>query len=100
MITPTPTPPDAAAGAAGLVILALIFVFSVGSYFIPLFVACIRGKADGMGAVLCVNLFLGWTLIGWVIAFIMAFTGKTQREVNREKQQHAELLAAITTAAN
>lgn len=37
-------------------------------YFIPTFAA----KRGRRGGVLVINLFLGWTLIGWVVALFMA----------------------------
>ena len=38
-------------------------------YFLPSILG--RDKRDAMGIFL-VNLFLGWTLIGWVVAFLWA----------------------------
>jgi hypothetical protein len=38
-------------------------------YFLPSIIG--KGKRDAMGIFL-VNLFLGWTLIGWVVAFLWA----------------------------
>jgi T4 superinfection immunity protein len=46
-----------------LVVLAL--------YFIPLVVAMVR-KVPNAGSVAVINIFLGWTLIGWVVALAMA----------------------------
>lgn len=42
-----------------------------GLYFIPLIVASIR-KVPNVGSVGVLNFFLGWTLIGWVVALSMA----------------------------
>jgi T4 superinfection immunity protein len=39
-------------------------------YFVPTLVAVSRSKR--VGPVIVVNLFLGWTLIGWVVALAMA----------------------------
>jgi hypothetical protein len=44
-------------------------------YFIPTIIALSRGKKDP-GSTIVVNLFFGWTLIGWVIALSMAFGEK------------------------
>jgi hypothetical protein len=44
-------------------------IFSILVYFLPTLVG--RHKADAMGIFL-VNLLLGWTVIGWVIALIWA----------------------------
>lgn len=40
-------------------------------YFIPIIVGAIR-KVPNLGSVIVINLFLGWTLIGWVVALAMA----------------------------
>jgi len=45
----------------------LIFVFLL--YFLPSLIG--KDKKDAMGIFL-VNFFLGWTLIGWVVALIWA----------------------------
>ncbi|MGH9196652.1 MAG: superinfection immunity protein, partial [Acidimicrobiia bacterium] len=42
-----------------------------GLYLIPSLVAAIR-KVPNAGSVFVINLFLGWTLIGWVVALAMA----------------------------
>ncbi|WP_395646841.1 superinfection immunity protein [Terricaulis sp.] len=42
-------------------------------FFIPTIVAIARGRA-ALGIFL-VNFFLGWTIIGWWVALIWAFTG-------------------------
>jgi hypothetical protein len=50
--------------SALLVVLAL--------YFLPSIVAVAR-KVTHQGSVIVINLFLGWTFIGWVVALAMAF---------------------------
>jgi hypothetical protein len=47
----------------------LIFVF--GLYFLPAIVAAARHTHNST-AILLVNIFLGWTIIGWFVAFLMA----------------------------
>lgn len=51
-------------GVVGLVVIVL-------AYFIPTAVAFGRGVPN-KGSVLVVNLFLGWSVVGWVIALAMA----------------------------
>jgi len=57
--------------------LALTGVFLVAIlvgipiYFIPFFVARNRGHKD-VTAIGILNLFLGWTFLGWVIALVWA----------------------------
>ena len=40
-------------------------------YFIPTFVAWHNKKANS-GAIAAVNIFLGWTFVGWVVALAWA----------------------------
>jgi hypothetical protein len=47
------------------------FIVVFGLYFLPSIVALARGVKNS-GSVVIVNIFLGWTLIGWVVALAMA----------------------------
>lgn len=49
-------------------ILGLIVI---GLYFLPMIVA-IRRQHHQKGAIIVINLLLGWTFIGWVVALAMA----------------------------
>ena len=40
-------------------------------YFLPTFIAVIRRKSSAAG-VFFLNLFLGWSIIGWFVALIWA----------------------------
>jgi ABC-type transport system involved in cytochrome c biogenesis permease component len=53
----------------GLILLGLIVLV----YFIPMYVAYYRGHPNAM-AIFALNLLLGWTFIGWVIALVWALT--------------------------
>ena len=56
------------AGGVGSIFLVII----AGSfYFLPTIVAVVR-KVTNVGSVFVVNFFLGWTLVGWVVALAMA----------------------------
>lgn len=46
-------------------------IFGVGLYFLPAIIAALRHTHNATGIVL-LNLFLGWTVIGWVAALLMA----------------------------
>jgi hypothetical protein len=48
------------------IVLGLIFM-----YFLPAFVAAWT-KHRNVTAIFLINLFLGWTLIGWVVALVWA----------------------------
>jgi hypothetical protein len=49
-----------------------IFGFGFVMYFLPSIIALARSKRDLLGIVL-LNFFLGWTMIGWVVALVWAF---------------------------
>ena len=42
-------------------------------YFLPSFIAACRGHHNA-GAIFALNLLLGWTFIGWVMAVVWALT--------------------------
>jgi len=48
-----------------------ILGFGFVLYFLPAIVGFARSKRDAV-SILVLNLFLGWTAIGWVIALIWA----------------------------
>ncbi len=51
--------------------LALLAVVLLGLYFLPTIVGAAR-KVVNIGSVFAINLLLGWSLIGWVVALAMA----------------------------
>lgn len=59
---------------------ALLFVGVLFFYFLPSVVGVLHGKSNGF-AIGILNLFLGWTLVGWVVALVWALT--KDREPNR-----------------
>ena len=63
-----------------LVLIGIAIAFYV--YFAPTFVAHRRGKANFL-AIFWLNLLLGWTFVGWVIAFVWAYTIDEPRFQNR-----------------
>lgn len=66
---------DDAGATAGIGVLVLIAL-----YFLPTIVALMR-KRPAPGSVIVVNLFLGWTFIGWIVALAMAFGGSPAQAV-------------------
>lgn len=52
-------------------LLVLLIIIGIIIYFIPTITAFCRRRVN-KGAILCLNLFLGWSLIGWVVALIWA----------------------------
>jgi hypothetical protein len=57
----------AADAFGGLIVLGIL----VGLYFLPTIIAANR-KVSSVGSIAVINTFLGWTLIGWVVALAMA----------------------------
>jgi hypothetical protein len=53
----------------GLIALAIVLVL----YFIPAIIAWQRRHRRRV-AILVVNIFFGWTVVGWIIAFVWAVT--------------------------
>lgn len=47
-------------------------------YFLPCIIALAKYKSN-TAAIFALNLFLGWSLIGWVAALVWALTKETKR---------------------
>jgi hypothetical protein len=56
-------------------VLGLFFFHFLGMwfvmYFLPSIIAMMRSKRDTL-AIFLLNLFLGWSVIGWIIALVWA----------------------------
>jgi hypothetical protein len=48
-------------------------IIVLGVYFLPTIIAAVKKKKNS-GAIAALNLLLGWTLIGWVVAFVWSLT--------------------------
>lgn len=55
-------------------LVAISWVFALGTmgYMVPWAIAVSRGTSNRVGVGL-VNFFLGWTILGWIVAFAMSF---------------------------
>jgi hypothetical protein len=49
----------------------ILAVLGVAAYWAPSITAGVR-RVPNTGSVIVVNLFLGWTAVGWVVALAMA----------------------------
>lgn len=67
----------------------LVIVLGAALYFLPGIVAMTR-KTENSGAVIVINVFLGWTLLGWVVALAMAAGGKRRQEPVNHQQTTGE----------
>jgi len=59
------------ADAGGGAVVLLLFVLAL--YFIPSFIA--SGK-KGAAGIVALNIFLGWTFLGWIAAFVWALAAE------------------------
>jgi Superinfection immunity protein len=59
-----------------------ILLFIAVGYFLPALIAGHRGHLDRT-AISWLNILLGWTFLGWLIAFIWSLTGNTERNMQR-----------------
>ena len=64
--------------------MIVFLAVAVAVYFIPNFVATAR-KHQNANAIFVVNLLLGWTIIGWVVALVWALTTVKPQEAATEK---------------
>lgn len=60
-------------------------------YFLPLLVANSRGR-DGQVWIGLSNLLFGWTVIGWFVLLIIAFTGEGKKD-REHREKMIQLLA-------
>lgn len=56
----------------------LLILGGLALYFLPSIIG--SGKANA-GAIIALNLFLGWTFVGWVVALVWALTNDAPRHV-------------------
>jgi len=52
--------------------ISWVFAVCTLGYFLPWAIAATRGKSN-TGAIAWLNLLVGWTIIGWFVALVMAF---------------------------
>jgi hypothetical protein len=56
---------------ANLFFFPFFFGFPLILYFLPSIIALARNKRDTL-AIFLLNLFLGWSVIGWIVALVWA----------------------------
>ena len=69
-------------GAIAGLISILAICLGIFIYFLPSYIASKRKARSGCG-IFVVNLFFGWTFIGWIVALIWAASDTTRDEVAR-----------------
>ena len=74
----------------GWFVLSNAFALAVFLYWAPTLVAYLR-KSSRLPQVVVVNGFLGWTLLGWVVALVIALNKDYQETpLRREKNEPHE----------
>ena len=48
-----------------------IILFLIAMYWLPTIIAVVRRTPSALG-VAALNFFLGWTIVGWIIALVIA----------------------------
>jgi T4 superinfection immunity protein len=62
----------------------IILAISIACYFLPAILA--RGKKDAV-SIFWLNLLLGWSLIGWIVALVWALRQNSAPAVVTQQQQ-------------
>jgi hypothetical protein len=89
----------AASGTGGDAMPGLILVgIGLFFYFLPTVIAMARGKTEGQAGIFFVNFLLGWTVVGWLLSFVWACTGRTNADKREEERRHKEMLAMIAAS--
>ena len=65
-------------------LIALIIV--AGMYFLPTIIAFNRNRHN-KGAIFVLNLFLGWTVLGWVVSMVWAVSSSQPPVIVVQQQQ-------------
>ena len=66
----------------GLIIFAVLLLFSVFFYFLPVIIGQHRGMVSLRG-LFFVNLLLGWTVLGWIFCLFWSFFGRRKDDVSK-----------------
>ena len=66
-------------GAGATIGTILVIVVAIAAYWVPALVALIRQRQiPNVASVIVINAFLGWTVVGWVVALAMAVRSRPQ----------------------
>jgi len=66
-----------------------LLIIAVMFYLIPTMVAS-SNKKRNIGAITVLNIFLGWTFLGWIGALIWACTKEPDKQYKREHLGYAK----------
>ena len=80
-------------------VISIVITTSAAAYLLPTLVAWLRHTSD-LGAVAVINLALGWTLLGWIVALAIALRRHAGPAVLIINQVHASGPAVDAPAAS
>ena len=72
--------------------MAIIFIIALIIYFLPTIIANASDKKN-TAAIAVVNIFLGWTLIGWVVSLAWSVTSEGIEEKEQEQSINRIIIA-------
>ena len=58
-------------------IISIVPVLIIALYFLPIIISIFR-KHSNKTPIILITIFLGWTIIGWIIALMLAFIDNTE----------------------
>ena len=64
------------------IIIVLLSIVAVGSYMFPTILSYLL-NSENKKLILLINIFLGWSVIGWCVALFLCFSPKLP--INRDK---------------
>ena len=80
-----------APGGSEWIMILLVAAF----YFLPTIIAGNRKKSN-TGAIFVLNLFLGWSVIGWVVSLVWALSADKQQTPTTRPQAQPEVVSTKT----
>lgn len=69
------------------IILTFTFIFFAG-YFLPVVIAYIRGHKNIL-PITIMTIFLGWTFLGWLAAFLWSLNGDIESDSDSKKSEES-----------
>lgn len=69
---------DAVAGIIGILAILFLIVICLAFYFLPTLIAASRNHHQ-WGTIFVVNIFFGWTFVGWVVALAWSVSASRNR---------------------
>ncbi|MBE6738593.1 MAG: superinfection immunity protein [Ruminococcaceae bacterium] len=52
--------------------VGILLMVAIGAlYFLPMIIALAKRK-NNKALIICLNIFLGWTLAGWIVSLVLA----------------------------